>query len=53
MKIAIYIDTENKQDIKDLTAIYKALNADESSSESVKRYIERVVKQNIDEKLSK
>ena len=43
MKLAIYIDTDNKKDINDLTALSKAINSDKTSSEDLKRYIQKVV----------
>ena len=43
MKLAIYIDTENKNDISDLAALCKAINSDKTSSEDLKRYIQKVV----------
>ena len=43
MKLAIYIDTDNKNDISDLAALSKAINSDKTSSEDLKRYIQKVV----------
>lgn len=43
MKLAIYIDSENAQDVKDLKAICSAINSDKTSSEDLKRYINKVV----------
>lgn len=43
MKLAIYIDTENKKDIQDLAALCKAINSDKTSSEDLKKYIQKVV----------
>lgn len=43
MKLAIYIDTENKNDVKDLAALCKAINSDKASSEDLKKYIQKVV----------
>ncbi len=43
MKLAIYIDTESKKDLKDLAALSKAVNSDKNSSDDLKRYIEKVV----------
>ena len=43
MKLAIYIDTDNKKDISDLSALSKAINSDKTSSEDLKRYIQKVV----------
>ena len=48
MKLAIYIDTENKKDISDLAALCKALNSDKSSSEDLKRYIQKVVNETME-----
>lgn len=43
MKLAIYIDTENKNDIKELLNIHRALT-DKTSKEELKRMIVEVVK---------
>lgn len=49
MKLAIYIDTQNKKDISDLVALCKAVNSDKTSSEDLKRYIQKVVNETIGE----
>lgn len=50
MKLAIYIDTENKKDIEALNKIHKAVNSDKNSSEDLKRYIQKVVAESINSK---
>ena len=47
MKLAIYIDTDNKNDISDLAALCKAINSDKTSSEDLKRYIQKVVNETV------
>ena len=47
MKLAIYIDTDNKNDISDLSALCKAINSDKTSSEDLERYIQKVVNETV------